>query len=175
MKLVFFALFFLGKIMISNSQNVFPVAFTIELNTSKISKLIDLNSSITFKNNSDSFLLIPKYLQHGYKKGIIPYMFGDIIWEIEKNTKKGYIQQSVNIVIKQLPILLPENELYDTLLTGQKISRHFNLGIYYQLRRGSYRVRAKYMISLMVNKPKKYLYSKWVRFDITNVISYTKI
>lgn len=176
MKTIFFIFFFiLGRVSVVNSQDNLPLNLKLNLKVLNVTKLVDLTIEIIFKNNGNTDLLITRNFVYGYKKGLIPYKPADFIWEVEKIKNKHYIQQSIDGILDEAPIFIPENELYDTLKPGQIISHKFRLNLFYQLGKGSYRVRAKYIIPLASRLPIKFMYSKWLKFNIKNTISFGEI
>jgi len=176
MKHILLLLFFLQNTQIVSAQKTDPLKFGIRMSVTNVLEKKDLTISLLFHNNTiDSTILIPKILSHGYKKGQHPCLVGDIIWEVELKSNAGYKQQSLTLIVKQFSDFTPENERYDTLLPGRQVEKYFNLGLYYHIKKGSYRVRAKYIpIHQNVNSGKT-LYSKWVSFYLRKTINYLEL
>lgn len=172
MKYIIFTIFFLFAYLSVSPQTKYSLNVNITLPSLQIRKFDDLDILITFRNNSDSIFLIPKWFQYGYKKGVIEARYHNIIWEVGVLISGKYHEVTVTRMVKQLPNPLPEEEAYDTLNSKRKLVKRFNIGNYYDLRKGIYRIRARYVLGPAEGRPQKFVNSNWMPLYVKKDISF---
>ena len=141
------------------AQNIDPIKVSLKMTKNVMDSGQQIQMNISIINNSLKKRKVPDELYIGYENDTN----SDMIFYVQKINRNVKLPQ-VPTSDYAYPDFLQNGKRFIEI--GSKKEYDFNLDRFYNLQKGLYRTRAKFVIPWINNLKTKFVYSNWVYFNI---------